>query len=278
MIKEDVDLGDCIEEAADTIRHDIQRMPHIGIILGSGLGSFAEKLENTKKYRMADFKGFPKPTVEGHTGMLIFGTYHGVLLAVLSGRFHYYEGYSQNVITIPVRLLADLGISNLILTNAAGSVNKGFRPGDVMLIRDHINMSGSNPLIGTNWGKYGPRFPDMGNVYTKEWCERLLSRLNADNIPVRQGLYIMFSGPSYETPAEIIFARKMGGDAVGMSTVPEAIVARHCGMNVLAFSCLTNMAAGVLEQKLCHDEVMAVAESAEKKLLKILNAAIETAV
>jgi len=245
--------------------------PRVGMILGSGLGDYANELENAVKIPYADIPGFLRSTVEGHEGQFVAGTRGGVTILAMQGRFHYYEGYTQQETTIPVRVMRKLGIDTLVVTNAAGGINTAFAEGALMLITDHINFSGQNPLIGQNLDEFGPRFPDMTNVYTPALRKALLAKTDGEGIDLAQGIYVMFSGPCYETPAEIRFARTMGADAVGMSTVPEAMVAAHAGMQVLGISCITNMAAGVLDQPLDHSEVMETAERVRSTFTRVLD-------
>lgn len=259
-----------INNAAAYIRARLNATPTIGLILGSGLGDFADTLENRIVVPFSEIPDFPQPTVEGHAGAFVIGSCQGKTVVALQGRLHYYEGYSQQIITIPVRVMALLGVKQLILTNACGGVNLNFNPGDLMLISDHINYSGSNPLIGENLSEFGPRFPDISDVYTKQLRQKILKIAEENSIALRQGVYAMYSGPCYETPAEIRMFRILGADAVGMSTVPEAIVAAHCGMEVVGISCITNMAAGVLPQKLNHQEVIEVAALVHDKFHKLL--------
>jgi purine-nucleoside phosphorylase len=202
---------------------------------------------------------FPQSTVEGHSGAFVFGKKMGKDVVVLQGRLHYYEGFSQQELTLPIRVLAALGVKTLVLTNAAGGVNLGFKPGTLMLISDHINYSGANPLIGPNLDSFGPRFPDMSDLYTARLRAAIKEAAAEKDIALAEGVYAMYSGPNYETPAEIRMFRTMGADAVGMSTVPEALVAGHSGLQVVGVSCITNMAAGVLPVKLSHAEVMETA-------------------
>ena len=207
---------------------------------------------------------WPRTTAIGHAGRLVIGTLEGVSVAVMQGRVHFYEGYTMDEITFPVRIFGEMGIGSLIATNAAGGVNLTYSPGDLAVIKDHINFMGTNPLIGTNNNKWGPRFPDMTYAYDQEYIQALMSVGEEEGVSLRQGVYIAFSGPSYETPAEIRMSRALGADLVGMSTVPEVIVANHMGMRVAAISCVSNYAAGVREQKLHHQEVIdAMAEAAE---------------
>ena len=254
-----MDITAKITEAAEYIRSRITHIPTIGMVLGSGLGDYADTLEETIILPYSDIPGFPLPTVPGHNGAMVFGKKQGRDVVVLQGRIHYYEGLPMQQITLPIRVLAALGVKTVILTNAAGGVNTGFHPGDLMLLSDHINYSGMNPLIGPNLDAFGPRFPDMSDLYTAELRSRIHAAAREAGIQLQEGVYAMYSGPNYETPAEIRMFRVLGADAVGMSTVPEALVAGHCGMQVVGISCITNMAAGVLPQKLNHSEVMETA-------------------
>ena len=270
-----MNLNQRISDAAQYIKARITEAPSIGLILGSGLGDFADGLENRVVIPFAEIPDFPQPTVEGHAGAFVIGSCQGKTVVALQGRIHYYEGHPQQVITIPVRVMALLGVKQIVLTNACGGVNLNFAPGDLMLISDHINYSGSNPLIGQNLDQFGPRFPDLSNVYTKELRTKIMKVAEKSGIALRQGVYVMYSGPNYETPAEIRMFRMMGADAVGMSTVPEAIVAAHCGMDVVGISCITNMVAGVLPQKLNHQEVVETAALVHDKFQKLLTLVID---
>ena len=270
-----MNLNQRISDAAQYIKARITEAPSIGLILGSGLGDFADGLENRVVIPFAEIPDFPQPTVEGHAGAFVIGSCQGKTVVALQGRIHYYEGHPQQVITIPVRVMALLGVKQIVLTNACGGVNLNFAPGDLMLISDHINYSGSNPLIGQNLDQFGPRFPDLSNVYTKELRTKIMKVAEKNGIALRQGVYVMYSGPNDETPAEIRMFRMMGADAVGMSTVPEAIVAAHCGMDVVGISCITNMAAGVLPQKLNHQEVVETAALVHDKFQKLLTLVID---
>lgn len=270
-----MNLNQRINDAAQYIKARITEAPSIGLILGSGLGDFADGLENRVVIPFAEIPDFPQPTVEGHAGAFVIGSCQGKTVVALQGRIHYYEGHPQQVITIPVRVMALLGVKQIVLTNACGGVNLNFAPGDLMLISDHINYSGSNPLIGQNLDQFGPRFPDLSNVYTKELRTKIMKVAEENGIALRQGVYVMYSGPNYETPAKIRMFRMMGADAVGMSTVPEAIVAAHCGMDVVGISCITNMAAGVLPQKLNHQEVVETAALVHDKFQKLLTLVID---
>lgn len=259
-----------IEDAKKMILGKITSMPEIGLVLGSGLGVLADEVIDPIKIPYAEIPGFPVSTVEGHAGQLVFGTLEGKSVVVMQGRFHYYEGYSQQEITFPIKVMKSLGVQNLLLTNAAGGVNTGYKPGDLMIITDHINFSGQNPLVGKNIEQLGTRFPDMSEVYSKSLAEKIRASAEILNIPLVNGVYAMMSGPSYETPSEIKMLRVLGADAVGMSTVPEAIVANYCGMKAAGISCITNMAAGILEQPLNHQEVMETAELVKVRFINLV--------
>ncbi len=248
-----------IDAAAAAIEHACGDA-EIGLILGSGLGDSLRSIENARRLPYADIPGFSSTTVPGHHGEWLGCQMHGKRVAVMRGRFHYYEGHPIEDVVLPVRVMRRLGVKTVILTNAAGGVNTEFAPGDLMLIRDMINYSGVNPLIGPNLGAFGPRFPDMSRVFDANLCDTARQCAARQGVTLREGVYMWFSGPSFETPAEIRMARVLGADAIGMSTVPEAIVARHAGMRVLGFSCITNMAAGILDQPLDHEEVLATGE------------------
>ena len=271
-----MELANLIQAAADHIRPHLSESPTIGLILGSGLGDFADTLENRITVPFSQLPGFPQTTVEGHTGAFVFGSCAGKSVVALQGRLHYYEGHSQQTLTVPVRVMALLGVRQLIVTNAAGGVNLSYHSGDLMLISDHINFSGSNPLIGPNDPRFGPRFPDVSDLYTARLRSAIMANAGLEGIPLRQGVYMMFTGPNYETPAEVRMARILGADAVGMSTVPEALVAAHCGMEVVGISCVTNMAAGVLSQPLDHQEVIEVAAKTHDTFHRLLNLIIRT--
>lgn len=228
----------------------------IAVVLGSGLGDYAEALEDAKSIAYADIPGFPTSTAPGHAGRWHCGLLHGKRVCMMQGRLHAYEGYDMRQVTFPMRVMKELGVKTLILTNAAGGVNTSFAPGDLMLIKDFINLSGKNPLIGPNLDELGPRFPDMSHAYDvklQQLTEDVAQKLG---ISLKKGIYCWLNGPTYETPSEIKMVRVLGADAVGMSTAPETIVARHAGMDVLGISCITNMAAGILDQPLSHQEVM----------------------
>lgn len=244
------------EHAARTIRARFTEDLRIALVLGSGLGAFADDLEDGVAIPYDEIPGFARSTVEGHAGRMVLGRVKGVALAAMQGRFHYYEGYALEEVVFPVRVLGLLGIKSLVLTNAAGGVNVSFEQGSLMIISDHLNLMGVNPLRGTNDERFGSRFPDMSEVYSRAYQEIAAEEGRALNIELRRGIYAALSGPSYETPAEIRMMRTLGADAVGMSTVPEAIIARQMGINVLGLSCITNMAAGVFDQPINHEEVI----------------------
>ncbi|WP_026563993.1 purine-nucleoside phosphorylase [Bacillus sp. UNC41MFS5] len=265
-----------IQNASSFLKQKYANTPKIGLILGSGLGVLADEIENPVKIPYNEIPDFPISTVEGHAGQLVFGLLSGVEVVAMQGRFHFYEGYSMEKVTFPVRVMKELGVDMLIVTNAAGGVNESFSAGDLMIISDHINNMGTNPLIGPNDSKLGVRFPDMSEAYTKDLrvaAREIASRLN---INVKEGVYFGNPGPVYETPAEIRMVRAMGGDAVGMSTVPEVIVARHSGMKVLGISCISNMAAGILDQPLTHDEVIETTERVKADFLQYIKEIVKT--
>jgi purine-nucleoside phosphorylase len=249
--------------------------PKVGIVLGSGLGVFVDQIENKTIIPYSDIPHFKKTTVEGHEGRLILGIVKGVQVAVLQGRFHAYEGLPMEEVVFPVRMLHILGIETLILTNAAGGVNLSYRPGDLSIIKDHINMMGRNPLIGPNNNEMGPRFPDMSHAYDPK-LNAIMKQVSKDlGHEIHEGIYIGVLGPTYETPAEIRMFRTLGGDMVGMSTVPECIAANHLGLKVCGISCITNMGAGILEQKLKHEDIKDEAMKAMNHFTALLNNSIE---
>jgi purine-nucleoside phosphorylase len=247
---------DRVDEAARWVRDRAGAAPEAAVVLGSGLGAFAERLAGARSFAYRDIPHWPASTVIGHAGRLIVGDSGGRRVAVLAGRAHFYEGHDLRTVTFPTRVLGRLGVKAIVLTNAAGGVNLAFSQGALMVIDDHINLLGSNPLVGPNEDRFGLRFPDMSEVYSKRLRAVADEAARATGTPVAHGVYAAVHGPSFETPAEIRYLRTIGADAVGMSTVPEAIVARHMGLEVLGISCITNMAAGVLPQPLGHDEVM----------------------
>ncbi|MEP6925811.1 MAG: purine-nucleoside phosphorylase [Pyrinomonadaceae bacterium] len=258
------------QEAAEFIRGKFGDRIKIALVLGSGLGAFADEIESAVKIHYAEIPHFARSTVEGHAGQLVLGKIGGAAVAVQQGRFHYYEGYSLEEVTFPMRVFGLLGIKTVILTNAAGSLNADFYPGSLMLIKDHINLMGVNPLRGRNDERFGARFPDMSEVYSLDLQEKAIAEARAMDYVLRRGVYCALQGPCYETPAEIRMLREVGADAVGMSTVPESIVARHQNMQVLAISCISNLAAGMSEEKINHEEVMEAGAQVADVLNKLL--------
>ncbi|MHB1391775.1 MAG: purine-nucleoside phosphorylase [Clostridia bacterium] len=269
------DLISRINEARDYIVDKVWFTPEIALILGSGLGEMAEEAEKKIIIDYKDIPNFPVSTVQGHKGRLVFGTIRGRKVVFMQGRFHYYEGYKMEDVVFPVWVFKALGVEKLIVTNAAGGVNLGFNPGDLMLIKDHINYTNNNPLIGPNLEAFGPRFPDMSEAYSKELADLVRVSASENDIKLQEGTYVFLSGPSYETPAEIRACRILGADAVGMSTVPEVVAANHCGIKTAGISCITNMAAGILDQPLNHKEVMETADRVKEKFSKLIKSVIE---
>ncbi|MDU1176379.1 MAG: purine-nucleoside phosphorylase [Peptoniphilus harei] len=264
-----------MNKSIDYIKGKIKNQPEIGIVLGSGLGDFADSIEDKIEIPYTEIPGFPVSTVKGHDGKLIFGKINSKEVCVMKGRIHYYEGYDIKEVVYPIEVLAGLGIKTLILTNAAGGVNTDFEPADLMIINDHINLMGKNPLIGPNDENLGPRFPDMTDLYNKdliEVAEKSAKKLGTD---IKEGVYMYFTGPSYETAAEVRMARILGADAVGMSTVPEAIIARHRGLKILGISTITNMSTGILDTPLDHTEVVEVGQEVAGKFKELLKEIIE---
>lgn len=263
-----------IKEAADFIRSKTNITPKVGLILGSGLGVLADHLQDAVSIAYSEIPYFPVSTVEGHAGELMIGSLNGTPVVLMKGRFHMYEGYGPELTAFPVRVMKELGVSALLVTNAAGGINTSFNPGDLMLISDHINMTGTNPLIGPNENALGVRFPDMSQAYSRRLRELARATAKQQGISVQEGVYAGLLGPTYETPAEIRMLRTLGGDAVGMSTVSEVIVARHAGIEVLGISCISNMAAGILDQPLSHDEVMETTDRVREQFLNLVLAII----
>lgn len=265
------------DKLAEARRYLIERvaaLPELGIILGSGLGGFADLVKEKIVIPYKEIPHFPVSTVEGHAGQLVFGKVEGRSVVVMQGRFHYYEGYTMAEVTFPVRVMQVLGVTGLVVTNAAGGVNTSYRPGDLIIIKDHINLMGENPLRGANLLSLGPRFPDLSEGYDLEWRQKALNIAREHGLRPQEGIYAAMSGPSYETPAEIRYLRTIGADMVGMSTVPEVIIANHGGMQVLGISCVTNMAAGILPEKLSHAEVMETAARIEKQFVHFVQALV----
>jgi len=258
------------EKAARVIRARTDADVSVAIVLGSGLGAFADELTDSTSIRYDEIPSFARATVEGHAGRLVIGKTNNVTVAAMQGRFHFYEGYSLEEVTFPIRVLKLLGVRTLILTNAAGSLNTEFTPGSLMVITDHINLIGVNPLIGPNDDRFGSRFPDLTSVYARRLQDVVINEANAIGLDMRRGIYAALSGPSYETPAEIHMVRTLGADAVGMSTVPEAIVARHMNMEVIGISCITNLAAGVSNRPVDHSQVIATGERVRFEFTELL--------
>ena len=258
-----------IQETATFLREKMHTSPETAIILGTGLGSLVHEITDKYEISYKDIPNFPVSTVEGHSGKLIFGKLRNKDIMAMQGRFHFYEGYSMKEVTFPVRVMRELGIKTLFVSNAAGGTNADFEIGDLMIIRDHINFFPEHPLHGKNI-EYGPRFPDMSEAYSKDLIDKALEIAKEKGIKVQQGVYIGTQGPTFETPAEYKMFHILGADAVGMSTVPEVIVANHCGMKVLGISCATNMAAGILAQPLNHLEVMETSERVKEKFINLM--------
>jgi purine-nucleoside phosphorylase len=270
-----IPLYDRATEAARFISAKIlTRTPRAAIVLGSGLGGVADAIEDAVEIPYDEIPFFMRSTVEGHAGKLIAGSLGGVDVIAMRGRFHFYEGYTMEEVTFPVRVFAVMGIKTLVLTNAAGGTAPHLGPGSLMVITDHINMVGDNPLRGANDARFGLRFPDMTSVYTREYIHIAHEVAREMGITLAEGVYLGLRGPSYETPAEVRLFTKFGGDALGMSTVPEAIVARHCQINLLAISCITNVAAGMAEQEINHEEVMEVGGRAGRQLGELIMRAV----
>ncbi len=269
-----MELRDKLKETIAFLNENGVKDPETGIILGSGLNDFADRMPDPIVFSYNDIPNMQSGKVSDHRGQLVFGTYKGKKIVMLAGRFHYYESGDMQKAAYPARVLAGLGVKRFIITNAAGCINTNWNAGDLMLISDHINLSGNNPLIGDNLDEFGARFPDMTYTYDRDLREKLKKAAAAEGIALREGVYAMFTGPSFETPAEIRFARTIGADAAGMSTVPEAIIANHAGREVIGISLMTNMAAGVLDQPLSGEEVNECAAKAKKVFTKVLDLAI----
>ncbi|MBM3293088.1 MAG: purine-nucleoside phosphorylase [Candidatus Aminicenantes bacterium] len=269
-----MDLYERIAEAAGYIKAADPRTPRVGVVLGSGLGEFAETVADPTAMAFADIPHFKNVGVAGHAARLVLGRVGRATVAVFQGRIHYYEGHDIADVVFPVRVLAGLGGQSLLLTNAAGGLNREYRPGDMMVIRDHINLMGVNPLRGPNDDRLGPRFPDLSAVYDPAFQDVLAAGLAEIGRPAHRGVYLALSGPSYETPAEIRMMAALGADAVGMSTVPEAIAARHMGMRVAGLSCISNLAAGLAARALTHREVLETGEKVKGDFIRLLTLAI----
>ena len=261
---------DDVQRAAAFVMQQTAYRPEIAVILGSGLGDFVNRMERAEMIPYAAIPGFPASNVAGHADQLVFGRIGGREVAVMQGRFHYYEGFTMKQLTFPVFVLRQLGVKNLIVTNACGGINESFAPGDLMLITDHINLLGNNPLIGPNDERFGPRFPDMSEVYDRRLIKHAKDTAKELSIAVREGVYALFPGPCYETAAEIRAYKVLGADAIGMSTVPEATAARYLGMEVLGIACITNMATGISKTKHSHAEVLAIANASSKRFCSLI--------
>ncbi len=259
-----------LERCVASVKEKVHFKPEIAIVLGSGLGSYAEEIQVEETLDYSEIEGFPMSTVAGHKGRFVFGYAGEAPVVIMQGRVHYYEGYSITDVVLPVRLMRMLGAKTLILTNAAGGINFNFHPGDFMLIQDHISSFIPSPLIGPNIDVLGERFPDMSEVYSKRLGEFVKEIAAKRNFPLQEGVYVQLSGPNYETPAEIRMCRALGGDAVGMSTACEAMAARHMGMEICGISCITNLAAGMNDQPLCHEEVQETANRVEKQFKQLI--------
>jgi purine-nucleoside phosphorylase len=261
-------------EAAEFIRGKIKSQPKIVLVLGSGLGGFADALANAVVIPYSQIPRFPATSAEGHAGNLVVGNVGDVTVAAMQGRVHFYEGHSLQRVTFPMRVFFRLGIKAALLTNAAGGISSQLKPGCLVVLKDHINLQGGNPLIGPNDNRFGERFFDMSDAYAPEFRRMALEEGRRQDIAIFEGVYAAVSGPSYETPAEIRYLRTIGADTVGMSTVPEVIVARHCGMKVLAISCVTNMAAGISKQPITHAEVLEIGEQVRGQFVGLLKSLI----
>ena len=263
-----------LKNACDFIKNHIPGQPEIGMVLGSGLGTLAEQIKNPIIIDYKDIPEFPVSTVKGHAGKLIYGELSGKKVLAMKGRFHFYEGYDMQRAAFGIRVMKLLGINDVIITNAAGGINERFTEGCLMLITDHIGFIGPSPLAGPNIEKLGPRFPDMSEVYSKKHIITAIKSAEEIGLPIEKGVYCFAQGPQYETPAEIRAMRILGADAVGMSTVPEAVAANHAGMNTLGISCITNMAAGMLDKPLSHAEVMETTERIRDQFMKYIKTII----
>jgi purine-nucleoside phosphorylase len=265
-----MDLYERVLEAAESVRKASAEAPRVGVVLGSGLGEFADRVAGRTAVAFTDIPHFRAATVDGHAARLVLGRVGGVPVAVLQGRIHYYEGHEIADVVFPVRVLAKLGAESLLLTNAAGGIRPSFRPGDLMIIRDHINLTGTNPLRGVNDTRLGPRFPDMSAAYDPEFQESLAAALEEIGRPPLRGVYAGLAGPSYETPAEIRMLSVLGADAVGMSTVAEAICARQMGLRLAGLSCITNPAAGLSARPLDHKDVLETGRAVKADIVRLL--------
>jgi purine-nucleoside phosphorylase len=259
-----------IKQTVDFLKAKTSIKPRVGIILGSGLGSFADKVKIDFKIPFASVPNFAGTTVVGHSGQLIFGHVESTPVVIMQGRIHFYEGHSMESVVLPTRVLCSLGIEKLVVTNSAGGMGDGMSAGDLMIIDDHINLMGTNPLIGPNESSWGPRFPDMSEAYSKELSMQLEAALIKNSVKFKRGVYCGVTGPSYETPAEVRYLKSIGGHAVGMSTVPEVIIANHMSVKVVGLSCITNLAAGISKNRLTHDEVTETAKRVELDFCNVI--------
>jgi purine-nucleoside phosphorylase len=262
------------ERAAKFILSKTKLRPRIGLVLGSGLGAFADDIANAARIEYKKIPHFPRSTAIGHAGRMVIGKVSDVPVAVMQGRVHFYEGYTQQQVIFPMRVMARMGIRAVVVTNAAGGINRDFKQGCLVVLRDHINLQGTNPLIGPNEDRFGLRFPDMTQVYHKPYQEAALAEGKRLKVEMAQGIYAALTGPSYETPAEIRYLRTIGADLAGMSTVPEVIAAAHMGIRVLGISCVTNMAAGILDQPITTEEVIETGERVKADFVALLRAVI----
>tara|TARA_R110002049_G_scaffold66794_1_gene174088 strand:- start:538 stop:1368 length:831 start_codon:yes stop_codon:yes gene_type:complete len=268
-------LFEKLEQSSAYIKKIRNIQPRVGVVLGSGLGAFVEQIEDKVTLPYAEIPNFKPTTVEGHEGQLILGKIGNVEVAVMQGRYHAYEGHDMDQVVFPVRLLASLGIDSIILTNASGGVNESYKAGDLVLITDHINLSGMNPLLGPNINELGPRFPDMTNAYDKDLRKVILEQAKANGVDLKQGVYAGVLGPTYETPSEVRMIRTLGADLVGMSTVPESIAANHLGLSVAGISCVTNMAAGIENVELKHEDIKVQALKVMEKFSALVASTIK---
>ncbi len=259
-----------VKEASDYVKSRMPHQPVLSMVLGSGLGDLAEEIQNAVRIPYKEIPHLPVSGVAGHAGVMVIGELEGKKVLALQGRVHFYEGYSMKEVTFSVRVINSLGINSYIVTNAAGGVNRNFKAGDLMLMTDHINNMGDNPLYGKNYDELGPRFPDMTYAYDREYMDIARKAARSLGIDLKEGVYMANRGPTYETPAEVRFAAAVGADAVGMSTIPEVIVAVHMGMRVLGISCITNIAAGILDQPLSHKEVIETTMKSKPKFIKLM--------
>ena len=274
--KEEVIMYKKLMTCLESVRKKIDFKPEVALILGSGLGDFADGIQIEQTIDYTDIEGFPVSTVKGHKGRFVFGYVEKTPVVIMQGRVHYYEGYAMSDVVLPTRLMGMLGAKKILLTNAAGGANPSYKPGDFMMITDHITTGVPSPLIGPNMDELGTRFPDMSEVYAPELQEKVRKAAEKLQIPLQEGVYMQFTGPSYETPAEIRMCRTWGGDAAGMSTACEAVVANHMGMKVCGISCITNLAAGMSKQKLDHKEVQETADRVSRQFKQLVTEVIKT--